>query len=182
MKRITITGNLGKDAECREGQGGHKFVSFSVAYAERDTDAKDEQGNPIKEAQWAECEIYVKPENSAEGIVNLLKKGRFIYVEAYDKVEAWLDKETAIAPSMFSKSIYFGEKFAIFAPMRKELGKWFMDIAKYLLTAVVVGALISDIENSRWLVYVGGIGATLSCLFIGLGLLRQKETNKTQEE
>ena len=82
MKRITITGNLGKDAECREGQGGHKFVSFSVAYAERDT-----------EAQWAECEIYVKPENSAEGIVNLLKKGRFIYVEAYDKVEAWLDKE-----------------------------------------------------------------------------------------
>ena len=42
MKRITITGNLGKDAECREGQGGHKFVSFSVAYAERDTDAKDE--------------------------------------------------------------------------------------------------------------------------------------------
>lgn len=50
-------------------------------------------GNPIKEAQWAECEIYVKPENSAEGIVNLLKKGRFIYVEAYDKVEAWLDKE-----------------------------------------------------------------------------------------
>ena len=93
MKRITITGNLGKDAECREGQGGHKFVSFSVAYAERDTDAKDEQGNPIKEAQWADCEIYVKPENSAEGIVNLLKKGRFIYVEAYDKVEAWLDKE-----------------------------------------------------------------------------------------
>jgi|GEM_PF-424518 len=88
----------------------------------------------------------------------------------------------AIAPSMFSKSIYFGEKFAIFAPMRKELGKWFMDIAKYLLTAVVVGALISDIENSRWLVYVGGIGATLSCLFIGLGLLRQKEANKTQEE
>ena len=83
---------------------------------------------------------------------------------------------------MFSKSIYFGEKFAIFAPMRKELGKWFMDIAKYLLTAVVVGALISDIENSRWLVYVGGNGATLSCLFIGLGLLRQKETNKTQEE
>ena len=37
MKRITITGNLGKDAECREGQGGHKFVSFSVAYAERKT-------------------------------------------------------------------------------------------------------------------------------------------------
>ena len=77
MKRITITGNLGKDAECREGQGGHKFVSFSVAYAERDTDAKDEQGNPIKEAQWAECEIYVKPENSAEGIVQSAEERPF---------------------------------------------------------------------------------------------------------
>ena len=93
MKRITIIGNLGKDAECGEGQGGPIVVSVSVAYAERDTDAKDEQGNPLKKAQWADCEIYVKPENSAEGIVNLLKKGRFIYVEAYDKVEAWLDKE-----------------------------------------------------------------------------------------
>jgi hypothetical protein len=71
---------------------------------------------------------------------------------------------------MFSKPIYVGEKFAIFAPMKKELGKWFMDIAKYLLTAVVVGALISDIENSRWLVYVGGIGATLSMLVYWLGV------------
>ena len=79
---------------------------------------------------------------------------------------------------MFSKSIYFGEKFAIFAPMRKELGKWFMDIAKYLLTAVVVGALISDIENSRWLVYVGGIGATLSCLLLAWGYFGRKKQIK----
>ena len=96
MKRITITGNLGKDAECREGQGGHKFVSFSVAYAERDTDAKDEQGNPIKEAQWAECEIYVGPESSAEGLLKLLTKGRFIYIEAEGKVEAWIDKNNQL--------------------------------------------------------------------------------------
>ena len=75
-----------------------RIVQGSVAMQQqKDIDTnqplKDEQGNPIKEAQWADCEIYVKPENSAEGIVNLLKKGRFIYVEAYDKVEAWLDKE-----------------------------------------------------------------------------------------
>ena len=93
MKQTTIVGNIGRDAVCREGDGGHKFVSFSVAYAERKTNDTDEQGNPVTVAQWAECEIYVKPEKSAEGITNLLKKGRFIYVEAYDKVEAWLDKE-----------------------------------------------------------------------------------------
>lgn len=93
MKKITIVGNIGKDAVCREGRDGHKFVTFSVAYAERQTDEKDEQGNPVTEAQWAECEIYVKPENSAERILSLLKKGRFIYVEAYDKADAWIDKD-----------------------------------------------------------------------------------------
>lgn len=92
MKRITIVGNIGREATCREAQG-HKFVTFSIAYAERVTDAKDDQGNPVTETQWAECEIYVKPEKSAEGITNLLKKGRFIYVEGYDKVEVWIDKE-----------------------------------------------------------------------------------------
>lgn len=35
MKQTTIVGNIGRDAVCREGDGGHKFVSFSVAYAER---------------------------------------------------------------------------------------------------------------------------------------------------
>lgn len=37
MKQTTIVGNIGRDAVCREGDGGHKFVSFSVAYAERKT-------------------------------------------------------------------------------------------------------------------------------------------------
>lgn len=92
MKRTTIVGNLGRDAECREAGGGHKFITFIVAYAERETGEKDEQGNPVREPQWAECEIYVKPENSAQSLVRLLTKGRHIYLEAYDKVSAWIDK------------------------------------------------------------------------------------------
>ena len=70
------------------GEGGHKFVSFSVAYAERDTDAKrTNRATRSTEAQWADCEIYVKPGELSRGnSCNLLKKGRFIYVEAYDKV------------------------------------------------------------------------------------------------
>ena len=49
--------------------------------------------------------------------------------------------------------------------MRKELGKWFMDIAKYLLTAVVVGALISDIDDIRDGLFMSeGSRATLSML------------------
>ena len=96
MKQTTIVGNIGRDAVCREGDGGHKFVSFSVAYAERKTNDTDEQGNPVTVAQWAECEIYVGPESSAEGLLKLLTIGRFIYIEASDKVEAWIDKNNQV--------------------------------------------------------------------------------------
>ena len=37
--------------------------------------------------------------------------------------------------------------------MRKELGKWLMDIAKYLVTAVLLASVFSDITE-RWIVYV----------------------------
>ena len=91
MKRTTIVGNIGRDAVCREGDGGHKFVSFSVAYGSRPTNVKDAQGNPAPYTLWAECEIYVGPERSADGLLKLLKKGRFIYVEAEDAIEQWVD-------------------------------------------------------------------------------------------
>ena len=82
---------------------------------------------------------------------------------------------------MFSQSICFGEKFAIFAPMRKELGKWLMDIAKYVLTAVVVMSLVSDLGDSRWLIYVFGMLTTAVCLFGGLILIKER-TTKTEGE
>lgn len=109
MKSTTIVGNIGRDAVCRVGDGGHKFVTFSVAYAERKTDATDEQGNPVTFALWAECEIYVGPESSAEGLLKLLTKGRFIYVEASDKVEAWIDKDNQLR----SRSVYRVTNFQV---------------------------------------------------------------------
>lgn len=98
MKKTIIVGNIGNPAVCREATGGHKFVSFSVAYSEREKkDAagvvlKDEAGHPVTEALWAECEIYVKPENSANNLLKLFTKGRHIYVEAFERVEAWINK------------------------------------------------------------------------------------------
>ena len=101
MKQTTIAGNIGRDAVCSEDDDGHKFVSFSVAYAERKTGETDEQGNPVTVApQWAECEIYVGSESSAEGLLELLTKGCFIYIEyieAEDKMEAWIDKDNQLS-------------------------------------------------------------------------------------
>ena len=37
--------------------------------------------------------------------------------------------------------------------MRKELGKWLLDIAKYLVTAVLLASVFGDIED-KWIVYV----------------------------
>lgn len=61
--------------------------------------------------------------------------------------------------------------------MRKELGKWLMDIAKYVLTAVVVMSLVSDLGDVRWLIYVLGLLTTAVYLGGGLILVRDKDKN-----
>ena len=60
--------------------------------------------------------------------------------------------------------------------MKKELGKWLMDIAKYVLTAVVVMSLVSDLGDVRWLIYVLGLLTTAVCLGGGSILVRDKDT------
>ena len=50
--------------------------------------------------------------------------------------------------------------------MRKELGKWLMDIAKYITTAVILTSIFGEVEQ-KWIIYLGGILAvafTLGCL------------------
>ena len=56
--------------------------------------------------------------------------------------------------------------------MRKEFGKWLMDIAKYLATALLLSSTFVDMENS--LVVISVIIATVSTLVLGLLLVRNK--------
>ena len=58
--------------------------------------------------------------------------------------------------------------------MKKELGKWLMDIAKYITTAVVLTSIFSELEQ-KWIVYAGGAFAILATLFAGLWLVRDKQ-------
>ena len=39
--------------------------------------------------------------------------------------------------------------------MKKELGKWLMDIAKYITTAVVLTSIFGDVQE-KWIIYIGG--------------------------
>lgn len=49
--------------------------------------------------------------------------------------------------------------------MRKEFGKWLMDIAKYIITAVVLSSVFGEIES--WVLYVIGIVSVAITLLIG---------------
>ena len=51
--------------------------------------------------------------------------------------------------------------------MRKELGKWLMDIAKYITTAVILTSIFGDVEQ-KWIIYLGGILAVAFTLGWGL--------------
>ena len=65
--------------------------------------------------------------------------------------------------------------------MRKEFGKWLMDIAKYITTAVILTSIFGDIEE-RWIVYAGGIATTGVTLLWGLYLTKERPVKKKRRK
>lgn len=61
--------------------------------------------------------------------------------------------------------------------MRKELGKWLMDIAKYMTTALLLSSAFGDMDNP-WITTLV-IAAAAATLVIGLFLVK---TKKEKEE
>ena len=57
--------------------------------------------------------------------------------------------------------------------MKKEFGKWLMDIAKYITTAVILTSIFGDIEQ-KWLICSGGVISIIITLSAGLWLVRDK--------
>jgi len=58
--------------------------------------------------------------------------------------------------------------------MRKEIGKWFMDIAKYVTTAVLISSFLGGFEQ-KWIVYTVGITGVMLCISLGLYFLNDKK-------
>ena len=58
--------------------------------------------------------------------------------------------------------------------MKKEFGKWLMDIAKYITTAVILTSIFGEVEQ-KWVIYLGGILAVVFTLGWGLYLVRDKK-------
>lgn len=60
--------------------------------------------------------------------------------------------------------------------MKKEFGKWLMDIAKYMATALLLSSAFGDMENP--FVVISVIIATASTLVFGLVLVKDKKEKK----
>ena len=57
--------------------------------------------------------------------------------------------------------------------MKKELGKWFMDIAKYVATAVLISSFFGGL-NPKWIMNLSGIIVVVFCLLMGLYFIKDK--------
>lgn len=55
--------------------------------------------------------------------------------------------------------------------MKKELGKWLMDIAKYITTAVILSSVFGGTAD-KWIIYIGGSLAVILTLLVDLWLIK----------
>ncbi len=56
--------------------------------------------------------------------------------------------------------------------MKKEFGKWLMDIAKYIATAVILSSVFGGVDT--WIMYLVGSIAVALILVCGLMLVSEK--------
>lgn len=74
------------------------------------------------------------------------------------------------------------EIITIFATaMKEEIGKWLMDIAKYILTAILLTSLFDGLEDS-WITYVMAFITTAITFMTGIVLLRKEQKKEKQWE
>jgi len=58
--------------------------------------------------------------------------------------------------------------------MKKEIGKWFMDIAKYVATAVLISSFLGGFEQ-KWIMHLVGIVTVIFSLLLGLYFIKDKK-------
>lgn len=73
--RVQLTGNLGRDPELREFEGGKKKVRFSLATTEQFSFGN---GNSKEDTQWHQVVAWGR---TAEEVMSALKKGSRVALE-----------------------------------------------------------------------------------------------------
>jgi len=60
--------------------------------------------------------------------------------------------------------------------LKKEFGKWLMDIAKYMVTALLISSVFSDMNEPN--MFFVALFLSISVLVLGLSMLYEKNHKK----
>ncbi|MDR2148993.1 MAG: hypothetical protein LBE91_21340 [Tannerella sp.] len=58
--------------------------------------------------------------------------------------------------------------------MRKEIGKWMLDVAKYVATAFLISSFFGDITK-KWAMYAVGSTTVIVLIIFGLWFIKDKK-------
>ena len=58
--------------------------------------------------------------------------------------------------------------------MKKEIGKWLMDVAKYVATAFLISSFLGNI-SARWAMYLIGSATVIILVVAGLWLINKEK-------
>lgn len=83
VNKVILIGNLTRDVELKETQGGQKIATFGIATNRQWVTADGEKN---ESAEFTECVAWAK---LGEICANFLKKGNLVYVEGYLKTRSW---------------------------------------------------------------------------------------------
>ncbi len=86
MKKISIIGNVTKDAEIRAFEGGKSVINFDVAVNER---YKDKNGQKVEKTSYIRCAMW----REVTTIAQYITKGTKVYVEGSPDADAYINKE-----------------------------------------------------------------------------------------
>ena len=63
--------------------------------------------------------------------------------------------------------------------MSEKVVDWLLDIAKYILSAIVITSFLADLRET-WMIYALGITAAATCFLLAF-LIAKKDKNKKKE-
>ena len=86
VNKVIIVGNIGKEPEVRQTQGGTSVVNFSIATSEK---YKDNQGVQQQKTEWHNIVAWSK---LADICAQYLHKGSKVYIEGKLQTRKWQDQ------------------------------------------------------------------------------------------
>lgn len=87
LAKVTVVGNLGRDAELKYTGGGTALLEFSIATNEK---WNDKSGNQKEHTQWFRATLWGR---QAEALQQYLVKGKLVYIDGTLRAREYTDRE-----------------------------------------------------------------------------------------